>query len=169
MPTYVPPTTHAQPSPRLLPLPRRRRPRPPSPPPTCHQPLPSTCPRRRPFPTVTHPHPRRTCHAQHAHHRPRRHAPLSGARCPRTCCPAPPSGFFLGESTLDRSHCVISTAHTVSSCRTQAVLQLQPPRSPTSPAPQPLFDLGMWVVPLWQGTHKASCISHVQAIYNIHD
>ena len=89
------------------PSPSTTRPQPPSPPPMCHQPLPSTCPRRRPFPTVTHPPPRRTCHAQHAHHRPRRHAPLSGARCPRTCCPAPPSGFFLGKSNLDRSHRVI--------------------------------------------------------------
>ena len=35
----------------------------------------------------------------------------------------------------------------VSSRRTQAVLQPQPPRSPTPPAPQPPFDLGTRVVP----------------------
>ena len=95
---------------------------------------------------------------------PCRHAPLSGAHCPQTHCPAPPSGFFLGESNLDRLHHVIS-----SHASRVGMSQPQPRRSPTPPAPQPPFDLGMWVIPLWQGTHKASYISHVQAIYNIHN
>ena len=99
-PTYDPCPALTPPSPSTT------RPRLPSPPPTCHQPLPSTCRCHCRFPTVTHPHPRRTRHAQHVHHRPCRHAPLSSACRPRMRCPAPPSGFFLGKSNPDRSHCV---------------------------------------------------------------
>ena len=51
-PTYDPCPALTPPSPSTT------RPRPPSLPPTCHQPLPSTCPCCCPFPTVTHPHPR---------------------------------------------------------------------------------------------------------------